>query len=85
MKNKITWKEKYAISLNDELSTKDICLLFDIGRPKAASLRNMALEAEGRDFKNRTERASTTTILQLMGKEKQYFLNKMKEEKFLND
>lgn len=44
MKKCITWKDKYSLSLKENLTLNEIMRLRDCGKPKARELRNLAID-----------------------------------------
>ncbi len=78
MLKKLTWKEKYILSLSENMSLKDIMRLRDIGQPTAIKIRNKAIEyciRNGIEFNTRL--VPTEAVLIVTGHDIQYYYDKM--------
>lgn len=81
MINKITWADKYALALQEELTVNEIMLLRSIGQHRALKIRKEAIDY---CLKNNIEisakRIPTEAILIVTNLDISYYYNKMLQE-----
>lgn len=86
MTKKLTWKEKYELSLNEHVSIKGIMSLLDCGQPYAISIRNDALNYCAKNNIRLTSRCvPMDVVLELTNKDRTYFYNRYLEERKVSD
>ncbi len=86
MTEKLSWKEKYCLSLNDNLSIKDIMKLFDCGQPKATMIRNETVRVCNEDRIIRIgNKVPTDIVLSLVGRSRDYYYQRMLDERKLKN
>ena len=82
---KLCWKDKYTLSLKESLTIKDIEKLFDCGQPQAMMIKNKTAKyCEENNLIMIANKAPTDVVLQLVGKDRNYFYQRMLDEKKLN-
>lgn len=82
MKTKISWKEKYIISISEYCSTKDIQRLLEVGSDKAREIKKK-VELECISNKKplyTTTKVPTEALLQYVNKSTAYYYQKMIDE-----
>ncbi len=81
---KLCWKEKYTLSLKDSLTIKDIEKLFDCGQPQAMLIKNKTARfCEENNVMMIGNKVPTDVVLQLVGKNREYFYQRMLDERKL--
>lgn len=78
MKTTLNWREKYSLALKEQLTIKEIMLLRDCGQPKAASLRQKAIEyCAQHDIEFDYRRVPTIAIFEITNLNLDYYYQKM--------
>lgn len=78
MKNKISWKEKYILSLKENLTLKDIMLLRDVNQKVASDIRNKAIHyCISNDIQLYSKAVPSEAVLIVTKKDINYYYNKM--------
>ena len=86
MESLLSWRDKYSLCLNDNLSIKDIMKLLDCGQPHATMLREKSIiYCENHNIQRIRNKVPTDVILQLVGKDREYFYRRMLDEKRLKE
>lgn len=82
MKKCITWKDKYSLSLKENLTLNEIMRLRDCGKPKARELRNLAIEYCIREnIEYGSKSIPTEAILEVTHRDIDFYFDKMMKEK----
>ena len=84
---KLSWKEKYSLCLNENLSIKDIMMLVECGQPRAAMIRTKSIDfCDENSIIRIGNKVPTDVVLQLVGKSRDYYYQRMLDErKIKND
>ena len=78
MNKKISWKDKYLLSISETLSLKDIANLCDVGISKASDIRKQALDyCILNDIPIYTRHVPTEAVLAVINRDIEYFYNRM--------
>ena len=86
MIKKLSWKDKYTLSLSDSLVIKGIEMLLDCGQPQATTIRNETIEyCKKNNIMLIGNRVPTDVVLQLVGKSRDYFYQRMLDENRLKN
>ena len=86
MTEKLSWKDKYTLCLNDNLSIKDIMKLFDCGQPKATTIRNESIRVCNESEIIRIgNKVPTDIVLRLVGRNRDYYYQRMLDERKLKN
>ena len=86
MMDKLSWKDKYSLCLNDNLSIKEIMRLLDCGQPKATAIRNETIRyCETNNIIRIGNKVPTDIVLHLVGKNRDDFYLRMIDERKLKD
>ena len=84
MVKKLSWEEKYSLSLNDNLAIKGIEMLLDCGQPQAMTIRNESIRyCEDNNIIRIGNKVPTDVVLLLVGKDRDYFYRRMLDERKL--
>lgn len=78
MRKQLNWRDKYVLALKESLTIKEIMDLRDCGKPKAAKIREKAIQycvANNIEFDLR--RTSTQIIFTITGLDLNYYYQKM--------
>lgn len=83
---KLSWKEKYSMCLNENLSIKDIMMLMECGQPKATLIRNKSIAfCDENSIIRIGNKVPTDVVLQLVGKSRDYYYQRMLDERKLKN
>ncbi|MBQ2658335.1 MAG: hypothetical protein IJF87_07200 [Erysipelotrichaceae bacterium] len=86
MVKKLSWKDKYSLSLSESLVIKGIEMLLDCGQPQATTIRNETIEyCKKNNIMLIGNRVPTDVVLQLVGKSRDYFYQRMLDENRLKN
>ena len=86
MVKKLSWKDKYSLSLSESLVIKGIEMLLDCGQPQATTIRNETIEyCKKNNIMLIGNRVPTDVVLQLVGKSRDYFYQRMLDENMLKN
>ena len=86
MIKKLSWKDKYTLSLSESLVIKGIEMLLDCGQPQATTIRNETIEyCKKNNIMLIGNRVPTDVVLQLVGKSRDYFYQRMLDENRLKN
>ena len=86
MIKKLSWKDKYSLSLSESLVIKGIEMLLDCGQPQATTIRNETIEyCKKNNIMLIGNRVPTDVVLQLVGKSRDYFYQRMLDENRLKN
>ena len=86
MVKKLSWKDKYSLSLSESLVIKGIEMLLDCGQPQATMIRNETIEyCKKNNIMLIGNRVPTDVVLQLVGKSRDYFYQRMLDENMLKN
>lgn len=78
MNKKISWKDKYLLSISETLSLKDIEKLCDVGSSKASDIRKKALDyCILNDIPIYTRYVPTEAVLAIINHDIEYYYNRM--------
>jgi len=81
MRKKLTWSEKYILSISEYLSIKQIMALRDVGQPAAINIRRRALAYCARNgIEFNTRLVPTEAVLAVTGHDSEYYYQKMLQE-----
>ncbi|MBR0417932.1 MAG: hypothetical protein IJI66_02040 [Erysipelotrichaceae bacterium] len=84
MVEKLDWKGKYSLSLIENMSIKDIERLTDCGQPQAISIRNDSIRyCEKNNIYRFGTKVPTEVVLLIIGKSREYYYQRMLDEKKL--
>lgn len=84
MVKKLSWKDKYSLSLDDNLAIKGIEMLLDCGQPQAITIRNESIQyCENNNIIRIGNKVPTDVVLKLVGKDRDYFYQRMLDERKL--
>ena len=84
MIKKLSWRDKYSLSLNDNLAIKGIEMLLDCGQPQATTIRNETIDyCKKKNIMLIGGKVPTDVVLQLVGKDRDYFYQRMLDERKL--
>ena len=84
MIKKLSWKDKYTLSLSDSLVIKGIEMLLDCGQPQATTIRNETIDyCKKNNIMLIGNKVPTDVVLLLVGKDRDYFYQRMLEERKL--
>ncbi len=84
MIKKLSWRDKYSLSLNDNLAIKGIEMLLDCGQPQAMTIRNKTIQyCKDNNIMLIANKVPTDVVLQLVGKDRDYFYRRMLDERKL--
>lgn len=83
--NRLSWKDKYHMALQENLTIKDIMLLRDCGQPKATAIRDAAVQyCIDNKLETTVRGVNTEAVFETTGFDLQYYYNKMmQEQKYL--
>lgn len=77
MKSKISYKDRYLLSISETLSVKEISLLLGVGSASASKIRSKALNyCIDNDIPLYTQQVPTEAVLIVAGKSIDYYFNK---------
>ena len=86
MVKKLSWKDKYSLSLSESLVIKGIEMLLDCGQPQATTIRNETIEyCKKNNIMLIGNRVPTDVVLHLVGKSRDYFYQRMLDENRLKN
>ena len=86
MVKKLSWKDKYSLSLSESLVIKGIEMLLDCGQPQATTIRNETIEyCKKNNIMLIGNRVPTDVVLHLVGKDRDYFYQRMLDENRLKN
>lgn len=81
MRRKLSWKDKYILALNEELTVKEIALLRDCGHQFAAKIRDKAIRyAVENGIKIETRYVPTELVFSVTNHDLKYYYDKMVQE-----
>lgn len=82
MVKKLSWKDKYTLSLSESLVIKGIEMLLDCGQPQATTIRNETIDyCKKNNIMLIGNKVPTDVVLQLVGKDRDYFYQRMLDER----
>lgn len=77
----IKWSDKYRITLQEEVSIREIMKLCSVGQPRAMAIRNEAIEyCIKNNIKVGCKRVPTNVVLDVLNKDIDYYYKKMMQE-----
>lgn len=86
MKHSISWKEKYFLSLKENLSLKEIMLLRDVNQKVATLIRNEAIDyCISNDIPIYTKAVPSEAVHIVTNKDIEYYYKKMVLESRASD
>ena len=86
MIERLSWKDKYSLCLNDNLSIRDIMKLFECGQPKAATIRSESIRVcDENKILRIGKTVPTDIVLRLVGRNRDYYYQRMLDERKLKN
>lgn len=82
---KITWKEKYEIALNENLTLKEIMKLRDVGQPTAIKIRNEAIDyCLNNNIEVTSKKIPTDAVFAVTNRNLDFYYDKFMKESEIN-